>query len=109
MLNSSFQPLGKEVGHFIPITGMLMFGGCRGFLVGACAFNLRAEVCETTDLLKNFALLYPLLNLQVDTQIIWVYVDLQYRTREALGRAGRTLLKWIIVICKHHLAFQVFT
>lgn len=80
MLNSSFQSLGKEVGHFIPITGMLVFGGCRGCLVlGACAFKLGAEVCETTDLLKkNFALLYPLLDLQVDTQIIWVYEDLHY-------------------------------
>lgn len=47
---------------------------CRGFLlVGACAFNFRAEVCETADLLKkNFALLHPLLDLQVDTQITWM-------------------------------------
>lgn len=48
---------------------MLMFGGCRDFLLDkTCAFNLKAEVCETTDLLyKNFALMCPLLDLQLDT------------------------------------------
>lgn len=62
------------MGHFIPITTSLVFGGCRGFLlVGACAFNLRAEVFETTDVLKkNFALFYPLFDLQVFTQIVSV-------------------------------------
>lgn len=57
------------MGHFIPIKGMLMFGGCRDFLLDkTCAFNLKAEVCETTDLLyKNFALMCPLLDLQLDT------------------------------------------
>lgn len=110
-LNSAFQSLGKEMGHFIPIRGTPVSGGCRDFiLVEAHASNLKAEVCATTNLLKkNFALLCPLLDLQLDTQIIQAYEDLRYSTREVLGRASRTLAKWMVVNHKHHIAFQVFT
>lgn len=110
-LNSAFQSLGKEMGRFIPIRGTAVAGGCRDFiLVGAHTSNLRAEVCATTNSMKkNFALLCPLLDLQLDTQIIRACEDLRYSTTEALGRASRTLVKWMLVNHKHHLAFQVFT
>lgn len=55
-------------GILIPITGKLMFGGCRGFLlVGAFAFK------------KNFTWLYLPFVPQVDAWILWVCEDFQHR------------------------------